>query len=461
MYNPENQYRCTIIRGKAQTELDDLLPAYCQIISNICPTSIAEFKSLFDAKLSEIIHNYEEKTLANHRTEIAGKLFGLWFESNEIAYCSKKTDMYLETRDNPAFFKDLVIKLQFPNGMDKIQTTKDRIANKIKFRPTPFILASLKYASENSHILYKNDIAYYILNNLEVMQGKVDYKTVVDRIVKDRESEIFYRVSTEGKQSSYNMQHITELLNLLKVANLIRITPSGIDKKILLNESELSVILKIIDKYQGVLGFDPYQYDLENTGAKNQFKKDWSAYYTSPLLDTPVENTKAADLLDEEQIIDGESIFYPLDPLSIGDEGENIALKFEKQRVQKFNKRLTNKVIHFGKQRGIGYDISSIFAEGMNPEHAIYIEVKTTKRVTEPPLKYNDQFDMTRNEWVAAEQHPDNYFIYRVYLYNKGAKIYKLDSPVKLRNDNLIFAEPLKYHIEFDNTVGVFIHEKS
>jgi len=65
---------------------------------------------------------------------------------------------------------------------------------------------------------------------------------------------------------------------------------------------------------------------------------------------------------------------------------------------------------------------------------------------------------MTRNEWIAAEQHLDSYFVYRVYLYNRGVKIFKLESPVKLKNQQRIFAEPLKYHIEFDNEAGVFIH---
>ncbi len=28
MYNPESQYRCTIIRGKSQSDMEDLLPLY-------------------------------------------------------------------------------------------------------------------------------------------------------------------------------------------------------------------------------------------------------------------------------------------------------------------------------------------------------------------------------------------------------------------------------------------------
>lgn len=466
MYNPDRQHRCTIIRGKAQTELDNLLPAYCRIIQAACPTDQENFRNIFNGTLSKIIHNYEEKTLDNHRTEIAGKLFGLWYELDGVIYCSKIAESYLETSDNPAFFKDLVIKLQFPNGMDKVQTLKDRIANKIKFRPAPFILAALKYADEKKIFLYKNEIAYYILNSLDVLQGKVDYKTVVNKIIENRNKKLFYRVSTEGKASSYDMQHITEQLNLIELSNLIRIIPDGIDKKIVLNKAEETVILKIIGAYLGTLGIDPYSYNFDNKTDVEKFHKVWDEYYTSPLADTPIESTKALDLVDEEHfMVDDDykidkSVFIPLDSLSIGDEGENLAVEFEKQRVQKYNKRLSNKVIYFGKQKGLGYDISSIFAEGFNPEHAIFIEVKTNKRVTEPPIEFIDSFDMTRNEWIAAEQHSNNFFIYRVYLFNKGAKIFKMASPFKLRNEKMIFAEPLKYHIEFDNNAGAYIYEK-
>jgi len=38
VFNPDIQYRCTIIRGKAQKELDNLLPAYANIVSEICLT---------------------------------------------------------------------------------------------------------------------------------------------------------------------------------------------------------------------------------------------------------------------------------------------------------------------------------------------------------------------------------------------------------------------------------------
>ncbi len=39
MYNPDIQYRCTIIRGKSISRMDDYLPIYAEILNEICPIS--------------------------------------------------------------------------------------------------------------------------------------------------------------------------------------------------------------------------------------------------------------------------------------------------------------------------------------------------------------------------------------------------------------------------------------
>jgi len=57
VFNPDIQYRCTIIRGKAQKELDNLLPAYANIVSEICPCTKDVFDQEFNDRLSEIIYD--------------------------------------------------------------------------------------------------------------------------------------------------------------------------------------------------------------------------------------------------------------------------------------------------------------------------------------------------------------------------------------------------------------------
>ena len=77
MYDPSKQYRCTIIRGKSQKEMDDLLPAYAKVIDEICPCSHQDFETLFNEAFKRYLPESEriKKTLDNHRTEISGKLF--------------------------------------------------------------------------------------------------------------------------------------------------------------------------------------------------------------------------------------------------------------------------------------------------------------------------------------------------------------------------------------------------
>ena len=131
MYNHTNQYRCIIIRGKSQKELDNLLPAYALVIDDICPCAREEFENRFNGELARILHGKNadtvalKKTLDNHRTEIAGKLFGMYYlAADDVYYASERTKKFIADSDQPAFFKDICYKMQFPNGMNKIQTVR-------------------------------------------------------------------------------------------------------------------------------------------------------------------------------------------------------------------------------------------------------------------------------------------------------------------------------------------------
>ena len=85
MYDHTKQYRCTIIRGKSQKDMDDLLPAYALVIDEICPCLEEEFDSRFNNSLQQYLPEKDriKKTLDNHRTEIAGKLFGMYYRSDD------------------------------------------------------------------------------------------------------------------------------------------------------------------------------------------------------------------------------------------------------------------------------------------------------------------------------------------------------------------------------------------
>ena len=102
-FNPDLQYRCTIIRGKSISRMDDYLPIYAQVLEEICPIPAKEFSANFDRKLTHYIKD-DDKTIKNHRTENVDKLLGMYFEKDGIIYTSERTKKFLDDNDQPAFF---------------------------------------------------------------------------------------------------------------------------------------------------------------------------------------------------------------------------------------------------------------------------------------------------------------------------------------------------------------------
>lgn len=100
----------------------------------------------------------------------------------------------------------------------------------------------------------------------------------------------------------------------------------------------------------------------------------------------------------------------------IGDIGEKYILKYEKEKLIAINKEeLSKKVIHISAELGDseGYDILSYNENG----DKIFIEVKSTID------NKQDQFFISANELEFANNHVDNYYIYRLYDINRSPKL--------------------------------------
>lgn len=102
----------------------------------------------------------------------------------------------------------------------------------------------------------------------------------------------------------------------------------------------------------------------------------------------------------------------------LGLEGERLVIKYERQALIKAGRQdLADKVRHIALEGdGAGYDIQS-YTESGNIKH---IEVKTTRGSAET------YFYITSNEVTFSREHPDTYYLYRVYSYGDGdiAKMY-------------------------------------
>ena len=197
-YNPDNQYRCTIIRGKSQTQMEDLLPLYANMVHRLCPCTEYEFnergnkflsKALFGTDCYEILPDSNQKTVRNHLTEIAGTLLALYrIDLDGYVYETELCSYLLDTNDFPAFFRNICLNFQFPNGTKKSNFVLQDVANRINIKPFCFVVSLLYYAQQqpHKHLLTKQEIGYYVLNNLEALQGIVSVETVYHKIIEDR-----------------------------------------------------------------------------------------------------------------------------------------------------------------------------------------------------------------------------------------------------------------------------------
>ena len=457
MYNPENQYRCTIIRGKAQKDLDNLLPAYANFINNTCPVDKNSFDNSFNDYLSNIFYeldfeelsNNHQKTIRNHITEIAGKLFGLFYLKDNTVFESESSAKLIQDNDQPAFFKNLCLNFQFPNGTQKIQSIQERIENHIKLKPFHFILSLLKIAKTKSILITNDDIEYYVLNAKDVLQGKISPNEVFNTIIERRKKGIEKKV----ERGTRHRQHLKEQINLLQLSNLIRVNGDIVT----LNSFENIAIELFTKELKTPLSFDSYKYDLSKSVEKKLMYQDWAEYFGNvnvsdyDLLSTSVE---ALQQKEEKQALPKDKPKKGVNHNILGDAGEEFVYLMEKDRVNSYNPRLTNKVIMFGKQRGIGYDISSIEANENieDPEFARFIEVKSTKRTTVPSLNdktWVDTINLTRKEWVAAKQYKNAYNIYRVYFTPNETVIRKINNPFEKNENGSINVLPTMYRMDF------------
>lgn len=456
-YIHTEQIRCAIIRGKAQAELDNLLPYYASIIAEICPTSKINFDEFFNQQLQSLLGSHTtKKTLDNHRTEIAGKLFGMFYcNSEKIVYASERTLKLLVDNDQPAFFKDLCLKMQFPSGMNANYTVLEQISNKINIRQLCFLIAVLKLCNNSQISLNKEQIGYYILNSKSVLTKQATPEEVFQQIQIDLNSQIYREIPNPDKKApSFLYQHIKEQLTLLQLANLI--TLSGGFYQI--NQSEIGFIDFMSDLALKNPEFDFYAYeDLKNSENYKSLQTEWDIFI-SKISDVPLDilDSNVSEILTSgiSQLYDKTGVITKVfnNTKDLGDAGEAFVFEYEKSLLKPH--ALEHKVQNKAHLRGIGFDIES-YAHEENTER--YIEVKATRRTTPMSEIFSeDVINITRNEWIAAQEHQDKFFLYRVIFHNTGVQLFCIKNPFKQHSEGKISAIPLTYRLTFSNQSGSF-----
>lgn len=452
-FNPELQYRCDFIRGKSISNMEDYLSIYMGILNDICPMAANDFPATFDSRLAQVLHvNTRDesamKALRNHRTENVTKILGLVYRYQGVIYLSKRTEKYLEDNDQPALFKSVCFQFQQPNGAQTVGAFNEKTSANICIRPFHFIIKLLKIAHDNNRVLSKNDIYYYVLNCLQTLQGRVSPEVVFAKIIYERNHNIV-RVVRVDRNQAWTFQHMREQLDYLEFANLIRV--AGTD--VYINTREDRVISCFIQELERPLRFDCGGYDLGRTHTFRDVEEDWLFYMgVSPDIDLAIFNTEASSM---DIVSDQDSTLTPEGETTVelGDRGETFVMNYEREIVRAFNSRLVNRVIHLGRTRGLGYDITSIEANRASRhedrEMTRFIEVKTTFRTTAPNPEFQISIDLTRNEWVAASQQREHFYIYRLFFTNAGTFLYILKNPYQKNEDGVVYVTPTNYRIEY------------
>lgn len=466
-YNPDNQYRCTIIRGKSQKCMDDYLPMYARIIAAICPCDSERYAKEFNERLAKsLFHaNYDslaegnKLTVNNHRTEIATQLMGLSYTSQGVVYASPSCEKLLSDNDQPAFFKNLCANLQFPNCSQSIGTVRERLKQKVSIRPLEYVVALLSLSESKGIQLSIDEIAYFVLNNLCVLQGKADINTVLNAIQACRSN----GVTVDFPRTSHEFQHIREQINLLQLANVVVVNRDVVSLR---NPSD-SYVGWCVAEHSQPPTFDCYEYlSSDGTFDYASCSEAWSEYYGSVRVPADISATSIEQLLPEENAnvpqdvapepVPGDGADSPQQPnnaTQIGEQGEEYVLNIEKARVMAFDPLLVRQVRSVASQRGYGYDIMSVRADEdpENADFAKYIEVKTTYRTTQVDFSddFSDQIYMTRKEYSAARQFGDDYQVYRVYFTSSGVQIAVIANPYAKFSNRKLQIVPITYQMSF------------
>jgi len=109
----------------------------------------------------------------------------------------------------------------------------------------------------------------------------------------------------------------------------------------------------------------------------------------------------------------------------LGQSGEQFALEFERARLIRAGRADLAKEVEWASKEqgdGLGYDIRS-FDETYESE--LFVEVKTTNSGKYQP------FLITENERAFSEERAGNYYLYRIYGFNRHPRLFKLPGSIE------------------------------
>jgi hypothetical protein len=422
--------------------MDSLLPIFARFARDTCPVGESDVKNGLLSLMERFFPTKSDKTRNNFATEIIRRLLGMIVvNSNGEANVSDLALKLLEDDDQPAFFKVLISRIQLPNPMSKEASYRQEVDDAIHIRPAVLVLEVLREL--NGPVSYL-ELRTFALASKIALQGTASASKIADDIRNARSTATpLPNPSThEGKSNrARHHQHIDEMLRLLELANLVR---RGTDNTFVLNTGEQAALDWIFQSpsNQGLFR------DIGIGETYPEFQNVWSEWYGSlPPGDVVSDvETPIAALIGELAPITGRTA---TNTTELGKIGEQIVLSWQLGHVRHTRPQDIRHVKDRSMERGIGYDIQSIWCEGSSAGQFRYMEVKTTKRSTKPEPNTDslDLVSFTANEYRAAITHGQNFCLCRVYLFPNGYEIHALDNPIQLAEADAIIMEPSGWNL--------------
>ena len=256
----------------------------------------------------------------------------------------------------------------------------------------------------------------------------------------------------EYDENGDTIRYAGDILDYMVLADLAKLKPN---RKFYPNTTDIEAIESFIESGDAFFtGYDSlYQItNLQNEDV-NIVQDEWFCYVNSDLdkLDFKTNILSFIEgFAESEETKDSEFVKNVLKTIQermkseakiktkeIGDFGEAVTIEHEKERLTQLERQdLIHLIKKIPEALATGFDIQS--CEGIGGIKR-YIEVKTT--ISKNKIHINS-FNMTTNEWGAAETLKSNYYIYRLMVSSDGITLFVIKDPIQKYKDGAIKMTP-------------------